>query len=434
MHEYWFNQNWKRTRDGILVTPENYDPDSDEFNRRLKSAWDKVKEVPHPARVSFPMERIGQLAQILAGEDPGHFYARFGSQSHDALRHMLLQAEAGYVQDIEQHLAAASFPAGMSAIDTVVEELVRHIPVGRRKKLLFLQGEQVYSKTNNVLAEGLEEKGLLPAVKVDTANLDEVEAALKKHKRNVVGIVYEPITNPTLKYTDTRALAALVHRFGVPVIVDNTFLTPYLQQPFRMGADIVIHSATKYMGGEGDMLAGVAVVPVSFMYGKGTTSGMYALQTRTGRVLNPEQAYTLAERFQHLSSHIEDQVTNACHVADYLEKSGFVESVYYPDLRNETRSGTAGGVVSFVVKGNTDSEKIAHEKALIQYLIDHKDSAPITFEASLGDKQYFMLGFDALGFPSPHEPGFVRFAVGRTPNVKNVAAFLDQAFKHVYNN
>ncbi len=432
MHEHWFNQDWQRTRDGILVTPNNYDPDSDVFNSRLAAAWQRVKDVQKPSRINYPMERVGHLAQILSGDDPAHFYARFGSPSHDALHHMVLQAEAGYVSDVERYLVASSFPAGMSAIDTVVEELVRHIPVRQRKKLLFLQGMHVYSQTELVLGEGLGEKGLAPTVKVDTTKLDEVRDVLQRCNGKVIALVYEPVTNPTIQYTDTRALAVLAHSFGVPVIVDNTFLTPYLQQPFRMGADVVVHSATKYLGGEGDMLAGVVVAPLSFVHGQGSVTGMKRLITRTGRVLNPQQGYTLAERLQHLGQRIEEQVTNACHVADYLESSPFIERVNYSDLSNETRTGTAGGVLSFVVKGDDDAEKVAHGKALIQYLIAHKHSAPLRFAVGLGDKEYLMISLDALGYHSSHEPGLVRFAVGRTPPVQEVTTFLDQALRSVY--
>ncbi|MBI3032212.1 PLP-dependent transferase [Candidatus Woesearchaeota archaeon] len=432
MHEHWFNRVWKRARDSILVTPQNYDPDFSEFNQRLADAWEKVKDVSEPSQINIPMSRIGQLAAIRAWQDPGHFYARSGSPSHDALHYMLLRAEAGYISDVEQHVAAASFPAGMSAIDTVIEELVRHIPKANRKNILFLQGKQVYPQTYKVLGEGLEEKGLLPSVKIDTTNLGEVQDVLQRHNRKVVGIFYEPVTNPTIQYTDTRALAALAHSFDVPVIVDATFLTPYEQQPLRMGADIVIHSATKYLNGAGDMLAGVVVAPLSFVHGNGSVTGMKEVQERAGRVLDPKLAFTLAERVQHLGLRMEDHVTNACHAADYLDNSEFVERVYYPDLGNGTRSGTAGGVLSFVLKGVDGSEKIAREKALIQYLITHKDSAPISFSVGLGDTQYRMIGLNTLGYLTSHEPGLVRFAIGRTFEVGRVITFLDTALNHVY--
>lgn len=433
MHEYWFNQEWKRTREGVLITPQNYDLNSYEFNQRLAAAWEQVKNVRDPTRINYPMTYIGQLAAIRAGQDPGHFYARSGSPSHHALHHMLLQAEAGYVPDVGQHLAAASFPAGMAAIDTVVEELVRHIPTKKRKKLLFIQGIDVYPQTKMVFGDGVEEKGLSPTLKVDTTNLDEVKEALQRNKGKVIGVFYESVTNPTVQYTDTRVLAALAHSFGVPVIVDSTFPTPYLQQPFRMGADIVIQSATKYFGGLGDMLAGVAVAPLSFFYGNGSVKGMKELQERAGRVLDPGLAFTLAERIQRLGLHIEEHALNACHIADYLERSAFVERVYYPDVGDQTRTGTVGSVLSFVLNGSSDVEKVTREKAFIQYLINHKDSAPINFAVGLGDKDYLMIGLDTLGVLSSYEPGLVRFAIGRTPEVNEVIGFLDQAFKHVYN-
>lgn len=431
IHEHWFNDEWKEFKETSLITPENYEKDVANFKKYSKRASGRTLRL----QVSKPLSHVGQLGDMILGKEPKDFYFRLGSGVTDALAERLVLTEAGYLEEKGvnplEHIAATTTPAGMAAIYAVAMELARNMSFEKRKGRRFLQGKTVYTHTNNVLTDRMKEMGLEAAIKVDTTKPEDVESALRYNRGQIIGIFYEPVTNPLIEYTNTRAIHQIAKEYGVLVIVDNTFLTPYLQQPFRMGADIIIHSMTKYMNGEGDMLGGAVIGPQEFI------KSMREWQTTTGCVIqSPTLALSLFDRLGMLSERMEIHVQDAKLFADYLKNSKYVEKVNYPDLGENTRDGSPGAVISFVMAGKDADEKIRREAALMQYLIDNSRETGILYQVSLGDREHLMIGETTLGFgKSENLPaGLVRFAVGREPEAKEVISFLEKAFEHVYSN
>lgn len=426
MHELWFNDKWKEFKETTLLTPENYEENIARFRRYSKRASGRVLRL----EVSKPLSRVGQLGDMVQGKEQKDFYFRSGAGVLDALAEKLVMAEAGYLLEKEvnplEHIAATTTPAGMAAIYAVAMELVRHMPIKERKGKRFLQGKTVYTHTNNVLGERMQEMGLEAAIKIDTTLPENVESALRENREKIIGIFYEPVTNPLIEYTDTRVIHQIAKEYCIPVIVDNTFLTPYLQQPFRMGADIIVHSMTKYMNGEGDMLGGAVIGSKEFI------DSLRGWQTTTGCVIqSPSLALLLHDRLAMLSERMKIHVENAEKIADYLKDSKYVQSVYHPNLRRNTRGGSPGAVISFIMAGEDADEQTRREAALMQYFIDNPGT--ILYQVSLGDREHLMIGETTLGTGKSELPaGLVRFAVGREPKASEVIEFLKKAFEHVY--
>ncbi len=417
MQQHWFNEEWVQLKDSGLITPASFDPN---FGRRISAV--KMPD-SKGADIAFPIDRVGQLDDIVEGRDAGHFYARFGSEQTDALNKALVMAEAGYLQDNgvnpTQVIGATVFPSGMSAIFTLVYELIRHIPTEQREGMRFIQGDTVYHSTNHVLSERAQEFGLEKAFRVDTTNPENVERALEENKGKIVAIYYEPVTNPEIKFTNTREISRIAKRHNVPVIVDNTFLTPYLQQPFRQGADIVVHSLTKYISGFGDMLGGAVIGP------KELIASIKELQRDTGAVMqSPDMARIIYHRLQDLSNRMPEHTRNAAEIANYLRQVEFVGNVYFPNLGSHTRGGSPGAVLSFDIKPEHVGQEREHVKRFLQFMVDNPGT--VNYKVSMGEYEHLMID------EPDHGKGFIRFSIGRHPSAKEVTKFLDKAFNHAY--
>lgn len=447
MHEHWLPE-WREAQREFL-TPNNYDLTTPEsavvtlLNERMRAAERRDDPFPSTPRgqISFNLPEVGHIGRVARGEAEGEFYGRAGFKERKVLEQMLLALEAGYAQvpavDVldkglggaplaPELLDAAVFPSGMSAIDTVARELVRHIPPKSREDKRVIRGNTVYTHSKNVFDDRMREYGFAPAiVLVDTTDPQNVLDVLKRHKGQIVALFYEPVTNPLIQYTDTRAVAEIADAYGVPVVVDNTFLTPYLQQPFRMGADIVIHSMTKYLNGHGDMLGGAVIGPRAFM------KKLKELQVQSGAVIQgPDSAHVLSMHLLTFPARMAQHVANAAECATFLRDHPAVAEVYSPYLGTATRNGSAGGVVTFKLAGATEEERTRRETALMQYLIDHNHK-PVAYAVSLGEERHLMIGETTLGLPSSYEPGTVRFAVGRTPTAEEAIPFLKGALDSV---
>ena len=307
-----FNKEWKQFKKDHLITEESFDSNPAIFADRVSRFPTKFDT----STISYPLHgiTINDILDILASGSESelpYYYDRAGSAAKDALASRLVMAEAGYLEEQglnpQDHIGATTFPTGMSAIANVAEALVMPIPVKEREGLRLLQGKNVYVHTDPLFSEAIPQKmGIEPALKVDTTNPDEVRAALEENKGRIIAIYYEPITNPLLEYTDTREIHEVAKEYGVPIITDNTFLTPFLSQPMREGADIVIHSMTKYMNGEGDAMGGAVIGPVEFInYLKG-------LQKINGAVFSDsELAQLFYDRIPNLPENMQKHVDNA---------------------------------------------------------------------------------------------------------------------------
>ncbi len=414
------NTGWKMFKNSLVTPDAAYDA-----KKRFKERMERTPktEPEKNSQVSFPMEEAGDLYRIYEGKKPGFFYARFGTGAEAALRERLVLAEAGHVEDagLDPHtqVGALVFPSGMSAISEVAMELVRHIPMEERKGLRFMQGKTVYYTTNTVLSDRMQEIGLEPALKVDTTRPEEVEKALEEHRGMIVALFYETVTNPLLEFTDTREIAKIAQKYGVPVVIDNTFLTPYIQQPLRLGADIVIHSMTKYISGYGDMMGGAVVGPAGFI------NSLRIMQYDHGCVLqSTDIARTFHERLGRLQERMEQHLENAGEISKFLRSVDHIERIHYPTLsEQDTRYGSPGAVISFDLEGRDDEERKRSVCAMLRYIATRP--GPVTYKASLGEEGHLLEEND-------HGPGLMRFAVGRVPGAGEVIEFLKQAFRQVF--
>ncbi len=441
-----FPQEWREFKEKHLVTPGvNFEPDALKYKALL------MRSGPNDfcPKINKPMTRVGQFGDILEGREKGEFYLRFGGNIVTALEERMVLAEAGYLIDKGvdpfEHIDAAFLPSGMAAIHATARAIVTYISGETRARLLinwrnnkeedhrplFVQGDCVYSRTNRVLGPMMEDLCIAPAEKIDTTERELVVKRLLALRERPLGLYYEPVTNPLLNYSDTRRIYKAMKSFGirVPIIVDNTFLTPYLQQTFRMGADVIIHSVTKYWNGEGDIFGGYVTGPKALIKKIKEFRGDASVA-----VQSPELGKFLYERIANMPCRMEQHIKNADDIADYLlsaQEQGYVERVISPIIDSETRYGSSGAVLCFVMAGDSPEEKIEKERALMEEVIKHP--SVIEYAVSFGHREYLMVGETTLGVPkSDLPPGFVRFAVGREPKASEVIDFLKQSFMTIY--
>ena len=192
---------------------------------------------------------------------------------------------------------------------------------------------------------------------VDTSNIENIEEAIKPNTK----VVYvETPANPTMKLVDLKKTAETAHKHGARLVVDNTFMSPYLQRPIELGADLVVHSATKYIGGHGDVIAGLIIGP------KDLIDIMRIPYLKDfGGVLSPFDAWLLLRGIKTLGVRMDRHCANAQKVAEYLERHPSIDAVYYPGLTSHPQHDLAkrqmdgfGGMMSFELKGGPEAGKI----------------------------------------------------------------------------
>lgn len=195
----------------------------------------------HPA-TTFQYDDMAELEAVFAGARDGYVYARYGNPTVDALEQAVAALEEGE--------AALAYGSGMAAIHGAL------LASGVRSGSTAVAAQDIYGGTYALLTQVLKSQGVTVAF-VDATDLAHVEATCARLKPSV--LLVETVSNPLLRLVDLQALAEVSHRWGATLVVDNTFATPCLVQPLGLGADIVVHSATKYLGGHGDAMGGVAV-------------------------------------------------------------------------------------------------------------------------------------------------------------------------------
>lgn len=432
MHEHWLPM-WREGQ-RTFFTPNNFDlftPESaaavvltERINEVARHFGLRPEKEPRQ-QVTFELPAVEHIGPLLRGETEGEFYARSGFTEQHALEQMLIALEAGYHREASKHLNAAVFPSGMAAIDAVARELVRRIPVSERANKRVLRGTPVYPQTERIFDDRMREYGFSPAMVVDTTSPQTVARTLETSHGNIVAVFYESVSNLRMQYTDTRAIGAVAHEHNVPVIVDNTLLSPYLQQPFRMGADIVIESLTKYILGWGHTLAGAVIGPEIFM------RGLKELQVQSGAVIqSPAVAHQMYRDLRTFPQRMDAQVKNAGVIASVISENPSVKQVYYPTTESGTRFGSPGAVISFELAGATPEECREREAALMQVLIG-SNHYPIVYSVGFGDERYRMVGLSTLDTAAnDRTPGLVRFAVGREPKAEEIIPFLKHALEH----
>ncbi|ANU22346.1 bifunctional cystathionine gamma-lyase/homocysteine desulfhydrase [Planococcus donghaensis] len=281
--------------------------------------------------VSTPIYQVSTYKQEAVGKFKGYEYSRTGNPTRHALEELIADVEFGH--------AGFAFGSGMAAISSVM--------------MLFSAGDHivltddVYGGTYRVINKVLNRFGL-EFTFVDTGNLAEVEAAVKE---NTKAIFIETPTNPLLKVTDIEAVAAFAKSKNLLTIVDNTFMTPYLQNPIKLGADIVLHSATKYIGGHSDVVAGLVVVNSAEL-----AEEVHFVQNSIGAILGPQDSWLLIRGLKTLGLRMEEANSNAQKIAEFLEGHDAVGKVIYPGLEShpgrelmQKQATGFGGMISFDV-------------------------------------------------------------------------------------
>ncbi|HRV92042.1 MAG TPA: cystathionine gamma-synthase family protein [Anaerolineae bacterium] len=292
-------------------------------------------QVPVVHSVSFGYNDMDQWLRVALGQEPGHIYGRNTNPTVHAFEEK--------VRLLEGAEAATSASTGMGIISSALFTL---LSPGDR----VVSVKDTYGGTNKIFIE------FLPRFKVDvqlcdTTDHEQIEAEIAKGCK----VLYlESPTNPTVKVTDLARLAKAGHQAGAIVIVDNTFATPINQNPLQLGADLVLHSATKFLGGHADALGGV------ICGGKNLVEQIYHYREINGATLHPMAAYLLLRGMKTLSLRVKQQNQSAMQVAQFLESHPRIERVFYPGLESHENHAIArqqmrgfGGMLSFMLKENS---------------------------------------------------------------------------------
>lgn len=286
--------------------------------------------------VNIPIYQTSTYKQDGLGKMRGYEYSRTGNPTREALEALIADLEGG--------VAGFAFASGMAALTAVLSLLHS----GDR----VLISSNVYGGTFRLLNKVFDHFDITYTI-AETTDLSVYESQITD---DVKAVIIESPANPLMTVTDIKAVAEVSHRHGLLVIVDNTFMTPYLQKPLELGADIVVHSATKYLGGHSDVVSGLAVVN-----SKDLAEKIAFIQNSTGGVLGPFDSFLLIRGIKTLAVRMDRHVYNAEKAAEFLAGNTAVKNVYYPGLEssqgyeiNRRQAKNGGSMISFELHENYD--------------------------------------------------------------------------------
>jgi cystathionine beta-lyase len=342
--------------------------------------------------VNTPIYQTSTYEQDGIGEmRNGYEYSRTGNPTRRALEALIAELEGG--------VRGFAFASGMSAIAAVL-----HLFKSGDKVII---GTNVYGGTFRILDKIFKQYGLQFEI-VDTTDLTAIRRAITA---DVKAILLETPANPLLTITDIAAISKIAKEKGVLTVVDNTFLTPYLQRPIELGADIVVHSATKYLGGHSDTVAGLVVVNDSALGEK-----IAFIQNSVGAILQPFDSFLLIRSIKTLGVRMDRHVLNAEKIAAFLRKNSAVKKLYYPEI---------GAMISFELYDNYDVNRffkslkliaLAESLGGVESLVCH----PATMTHASIPKEIR----EAVGITE----SLIRLSVG-IENADDLTADLENAFK-----
>ena len=299
--------------------------------------WQGATQVPVVNSVAFGYQDLGEWQAVALEQAEGHIYSRNTNPT--------VQVFEEKVRQLEGAGAAVSFASGMAAISDTLFALLK--PGDRVVSI-----KDSYGGTNRIFTGFLPSYGIEVCL-CDTDDMSQIEAEIGAGCQ----LLYlESPTNPTLKVVDIERLAEVAHGEGAWVVVDNTFATPINQSPLALGADLVVHSASKFLGGHADVLGGVLCGEPDLV------KHVFRFREINGAVLAPQSAYELLRGIKTLALRIERQNANAMQVARFLEAHPAIERVFYPGLAGHPQHAVAarqmcgfGGMLSFLPKGGVDA-------------------------------------------------------------------------------
>jgi cystathionine gamma-synthase len=372
--------------------------------------YERATQVPVVHSVSYTYKDIDTWQNVALEKEAGHIYSRNTNPT--------VRAFEDKVKELEGAEAATSFSSGMAAISNVLGTFLK--PGDRVVSI-----KDSYGGTNKIFND------FLPPLNIDVTLCNTVDyAAIEAEIGKGCTILYlETPTNPTIKIMDIKRLAAVAKKFGALVVVDNTFATPINQNPLALGADIVLHSASKYLGGHADALGGV------ICGSKALVKQVYHYREINGATLSPMDAYSFIRGMKTLKLRVERQNDNAMTMARWLEKHPMIEQVNYPGLESHANHDVAktqmrgyGGMLSFSVKGGLDAIKIFLPKLNYAHMaanlgcVETVVGPPVTtshVECSAEERA-------AAGIPE----GLVRYSAG-IEDIEDLIADMEQALAYL---
>lgn len=427
------SKNWSFETRQLHIGQEQADPTTD------------ARAVPIYATTSFVFHNSQHAADRFGLRDAGNIYGRLTNPTQDIFEQRIASLEGG--------VAALATASGAAAINYTISALARsgeHI----------VASKTIYGGTYNLLAHTLPLSSGITTTFVDPYVKGSFEAAIQP---NTKAIFIETLGNPNSNIIDIEAVAAVAHKHGIPLVIDSTFATPYLIRPIEHGADIVVHSATKFIGGHGTAIGGVIVDGGTFDW---KASGRYPwisepnpsyhgvsfadavgpaafatyiraiLLRDTGSTLSPFHAFLFLQGLETLSLRVKKHVENALKVVDYLNRHPQVEAVHHPSLRSEPSHKLykkyfpkgAGSIFTFEIKGDAKTaQKFIDNLAIFSLLANVADVKSLvihpasTTHSQLTEKELLEQGI---------KPNTIRLSIG-IEDADDLLDALEAAFEAV---
>lgn len=363
---------------------------------------------PTTGAVNVPIYQTSTYAQSAPGEHKGFVYAR----GHNPTRHAFERA----IADLEDGSAGYAFGSGLAAMCAILDLL----PAGAH----MIGSDDLYGGSYRLFERVRKPASGLQVSYIDMSNLDNVKKAIRPETKM---LWIETPTNPLLKLADIAALAKLAKEHNLLSVVDNTFATPWIQKPINMGVDLVVHSATKYIGGHSDVIGGVVVVNDN----KDISDRLKFIQNATGGILGPFDSFLALRGVKTLDVRMERHCQSAMKIAAWLEKHPKVAKVYYPGLPSHPQHDLAkkqmagfGGMITAILKGDIEASRrmlsackvftLAESLGGVESLIEHP---AIMTHGSVPKEQREALGIN---------DSLIRLSVG-IESADDLIADLDEA-------
>ena len=427
------SKNWGFETKQLHIGQENADPVTD------------ARAVPIYASTSYVFHNSQHAADRFGLRDAGNIYGRLTNPTEDVFEQRIAALEGG--------VAALAVASGAAAIDYTFQALAK---TGEH----IVASKTIYGGTYNLLAHTLPQTNGVTATFVDPEVEGSFEAAIQE---NTKAIFIETLGNPNSNLIDIEEVAKIAHKHNIPLVVDSTFATPYLVRPIEYGADIVVHSATKFIGGHGTAIGGVIVDSGNFdwkasgkfpwisepnpsyhgiSFAEATAPAAFVTYIRaiilrdTGATLSPFHAFMFLQGLETLSLRVERHVSNALKIVDYLSKHPQVEAVHHPSLESEPSHylykkylpNGGGSIFTFEIKGDAKTaQKFIDNLAIFSLLANVADVKSLvihpatTTHSQCTEKELLDQGI---------KPNTIRLSIG-IEKVDDLIAALDAAFEAV---
>ena len=360
---------------------------------------------------TFKFESAQHGASLFAGERRGYIYTRMANPTVEAMENAIAELEGGY--------KALGCGSGMAAIHTVFASLTSagdHI----------LCSAAVYGPTTTLLNTVMNKFGV-ESTFVDTSNIEAVKKAVRP---NTKVLYIETPGNPTLAITDIHAMAEIAHNNNAVLVVDNTFMSPALQKPFEFGADVVLHSLTKFLNGHADVVGGIVIVKDDQAY-----KSFRKVLNQIGGVIDPFNSFLVHRGIKTLALRMKKHCENAVIVAEYLEKHSQIKSVSYPGLKShpqfeigQKQHKGPGGMITFELEGGFEAGQVLMNSVKLCQLAVSLGGVESLIQHPASMTHYSM-GKEARLAGGITE-GLVRLSVG-IENVNDIIADLEKGLEKV---